>query len=164
MITTADELAMFDAVHRHGTAMPGGQPPGMVLVAAIVPHKHGAFRGGGDTRVRYLPGQHYWMDAEAAINAERRGIVYRVGSEYVDWWNAKDRVLSPWPELEQPYATAPQPGSLKIMSGCGYDPGSQAYRFHSAINQCSKHVSGFVRWADSNPRGRGDVATSARRR
>jgi hypothetical protein len=150
-ISTVDELTMRDAVHRQGVTVPGGQPPGTVLVAAIVPHKHGPPNKGPDHRVRYLPGQHYWMDEQAAIAAERRGVVYRIGSKLVDWYSAKGRVLSPWGEdKENPAYTEEPPGALKIIQGCGYDPGSAAYRFHSALAH-TKHASAFVRWGDSNP-------------
>jgi len=151
MLTDVQELAMHDAVARQGTAMPGGQPPGMVLVAAIVSHKDGPPPKGPDTRTRYLPGQQYWMEEGRALRNEKAGLIYRVGSCSLDWWQSTGRVLSPWPEQEEPLVTAPQPGSLRIMSGCGYDPGSQAYRFHSALNRCTKHASAFVRWGDSNP-------------
>lgn len=152
-VTTDHELAMADAVSHQGSTMPGGQPPGMVLVAAIVVHKDGAPpRRGPDARIKYVPGQQYWMAEERAIANEKRGLVYRVGSCSHDWFTSSGRILSPWKEdVEQPFAVAAQPGSLKIMQGCGYDPGSQAYRFHSAVNQFTKHASAFARWGDSNP-------------
>jgi hypothetical protein len=152
MLTAEHELAMADAVVRQGSTMPGGQPPGMVLVAAILTHKDGPPpRRGPDKRVKYVPGQQYWMTEPRAVVNEQRGLVYRVGSCSHDWWGAPGRVLSPWREdTEQPFATAPSPGALKIMQGCGYDPGSQAYRFHSALSY-TKHVSAFARWGDSNP-------------
>lgn len=153
MLSPEHELAMADAVARQGTTMPGGQPPGMVLVAAIVVHKDGTPpRRGPDERIKYVPGQQYWMAEDRAIANEKRGIVFRVGQCGHDWFGAKGRILSPWDDdREQCYAAAPSAGSLKIMQGCGYDPGSQAYRFHSAVNQYSKHASAFARWGDSNP-------------
>lgn len=143
---------MRDAIHRQGSTVPGGQPPGTVLVAAIVPHKHGAApTRGGDVRIRYLPGQQYWMEEEAALRAEVRGIVYRVNSRAVNWYGAPGRVLSPWiDDVEEVAYREPTEGALRIVQGCGYDPGSAAYRFHSAL-ATTKHASAFIRFADSNP-------------
>lgn len=143
MITAREELAMGDATHRQGVAMPGAEASGMVLVAAVSVHKADG--------VRYLPGQQYYLPRERALAAHARQIAYIVGGTVVDWWGAKGRVLSPWPDKEVVQAAGPTPGALKIVQGCGYDPGSAAYRFHAAVNQETPHASAFVRWGHSNP-------------
>ena len=118
--------------------------PGKVWVATVAVHKCDG--------VRFLPGQQYQLEHSRAVAAHARGVVYMLGTEKVDWWQMPNRILTPWPgDKEQPLYTEPTSGALKIVSGCGYDPGSQGYRFHSAINQHSKHASVFVRWQDSNP-------------
>lgn len=69
-----------------------------------------------------------------------------------NWWLAPKRVLGEEPNLPtSPRATAPTAKSLKIVSGCAYDPGSAAYRFHSAVNEATEHAMAFVRYGDTNP-------------
>jgi hypothetical protein len=68
------------------------------------------------------------------------------------WWDAPNRVLEVLPNCKAlPKRIVPLPHSLKIISGCDYDPGQAAYRQHSAINEHSDHVSAFVRFLDTNP-------------
>jgi hypothetical protein len=47
-------------------------------------------------------------------------------------------------------ASAPSSGALKIVQGTGYDPGNAAYRFHTALNECTPHASAFVRYLTRN--------------
>lgn len=145
--TLPDEVAAGDAVERQGMTDPGTQPPGSVLVVAIAPHKADG--------VRYLPGQQYYLEKTRAEAGAARGLLHLWAAEDTappDWWTMQGRVLSPWPgDREEVFSRSASPGALKIVSGCGYDPGSQGYRFHSALNQHTKHAAVFVRWGDSNP-------------
>jgi len=50
-----------------------------------------------------------------------------------------------------PFASQPTEGALRIVQGCGYDPGNAAYRFHTAVNETTKHASAFVRFGHTNP-------------
>jgi hypothetical protein len=68
-----------------------------------------------------------------------------------DFWGAEGRVLAAEPCDAKPYAREATTGSLKIVQGCGYDPGNAAYRHHSAINEHTKHGSAFVRFGHTNP-------------
>lgn len=68
------------------------------------------------------------------------------------WWEAPGRVLEVLPGYNLlPKRMSPLPHSLKIISGCDYDPGQAAFRFHSALSEHSDHVSAFVRFMDTNP-------------
>ena len=134
------------ALGRNGLQAQAGVPegtPGAVQVVALCRHKI-------DGRLVYA-GQSYWLPRERAEAPGNREIIHVMGSAELDWWKARGRVLSPFegdPEIT--FARAPSPGSLRIVQGCGYDPGSAAYRFHSAVNAASKHASVFVRFADTN--------------
>lgn len=68
-----------------------------------------------------------------------------------DWWGADGRILAAEPCDARPYAQTPTDGALRILQGCGYDPGNAAYRHHSAVNEHTKHASAFVRFGHTNP-------------
>jgi hypothetical protein len=135
------------ALGRMGLVAAVGVPPetpGAVSVVALCDHKV-------DGVVAYK-GQHYWQERARAQAGAARNIVHLIASVRVDWWKASGRVLSPFAgDTEAVYSRSPAPGSLKIVQGCGYDPGSSAYRYHSAVNQCTQHSSAFVRYEDLNP-------------
>jgi hypothetical protein len=136
------ELALIGAAPAGAVAEPG---EGEVLVVAIAPHKVGPPPNNGqpDRRVKYWPGQQYVTSREGAVWAQQRGIVHILSGAAFDWYGHPGRVPSPFGE-GRAFATTPQPGSLRIAQGVGYDPGAAAYRFHAAINACSKHASGFA--------------------
>lgn len=117
---------------------------GRVWVVSIVRHKHdGALM---------LPGTPYRMEKHRVAPNVKGGLIHAVGTNSPDWWGAAGRDLSPLPQLTQPsFTTEEQPDALRIVAGCGYDPGSQGMRLHSAINRHTKHASLFVRWEDTNP-------------
>ncbi len=142
-LTEMIEVALGD----FGQLAPVGVPahtPGAVQVVALCRHKV-------DGVVAHA-GQTYWQERARAEAGMSRDIVHVMGTASIDWWGAKGRTLSPFEDdIEQVYSSASQHGSLRIAQGCGYDPGSAAYRFHSAINQCTKHASAFTRFADTNP-------------
>jgi hypothetical protein len=136
------EIALGDM----GVEADAGLPPnteGAVQVVALARHKV-------DGKVVHA-GQHYWLEESRALAGAERAIVHVFGTQVVDWWDAPGRVLSPFDDRETVHTRAPSPGALRILQGCGYDPGSSAYRFHSAVNQESKHASAFVRFGDENP-------------
>jgi hypothetical protein len=100
------------------------------------------------------PGMMYWMEAHRVRNNEAAGLVHASPRRLCSWWQEPDRVLGVPEELlgdEQPMYSEQTAGALKIISGCGYDPGSAAFRLHSAINEETKHAMAFVRWGDNNP-------------
>lgn len=68
-----------------------------------------------------------------------------------DWWGADGRILAAEPCDATPHSMTQTPGALRIVQGCGYDPGNAAYRFHTAVNETTKHASAFVRFAHNNP-------------
>jgi hypothetical protein len=68
-----------------------------------------------------------------------------------DWWGAPGRILAAEPCDAHTHSDAPSEGALRIVQGCGYDPGNAAYRFHTAVNECTKHASAFARWGHTNP-------------
>jgi hypothetical protein len=68
-----------------------------------------------------------------------------------DFWNAPGRILAAEPCEARPHSLTQTDGSLRIAQGCGYDPGNAAYRFHTAVNECTKHASSFTRFGHSNP-------------
>lgn len=118
--------------------------PGRTLVIAAVRHKY-------DDKL-YHPGQVYWMDEARVERNVEAGIIVTAGKTPVDFWQSEGRILGV-EDLKGvvPYTTAPQDGSLQILSGVGYDPGSAAFRLHTAVNEHTKHSMMFVRWGDTNP-------------
>lgn len=99
-----------------------------------------------------LPGDRFHMVADRIPDAVARGIVFDPQAGELDWWRAQGRILADEPALDaKPFATEPSAGALRILQGTGYDPGQAAYRFHSALNEHTKHASAFVRWGRSNP-------------
>jgi hypothetical protein len=68
-----------------------------------------------------------------------------------DWWGAPGRILAAEPCEARPHSETQTDGALRIVQGCGYDPGNAAYRFHTAVNETTKHASAFARWGHSNP-------------
>jgi hypothetical protein len=100
---------------------------------------------------RMLPGMHYWMLNDRVERNQNAGLVHPINHIKFDWWTAEGRVLGVEGGLLQPRSTKPSDGSIKIVQGCGYDPGSAVFRFHSAVNEHTKHSSVFIRWEDTNP-------------
>src|SRR5690349_11863650 len=68
-----------------------------------------------------------------------------------DWWNADGRILAAEPCEARPHSMTPTDGALRIVQGCAYDPGNAAYRMHTAVNECTKHASAFIRFGHTNP-------------
>jgi hypothetical protein len=68
-----------------------------------------------------------------------------------DWWGAEGRILAAEPCEAHTHSDAPSEGAIRIVQGCAYDPGSAAYRFHTAVNETTKHASAFVRFGHTNP-------------
>lgn len=150
MLTATPEVGMRDEVpgSKPGTAVVAEDE---VLVVSLVPHKVGPPTTRPDTRVKYWPGQQYVCNKEDAAHAQARGIVHVLSGKTFDWWGAPGRVLSPLIAGGVPRFTHETPGALRIAQGVGYDPGSAAYRFHTALNAKTKHASAFIRWGDTNP-------------
>jgi glycosyl transferase family 1 len=74
----------------------------------------------------------------------------------VNWWGRAGRIfraesLLGDPAAPRPFTDRETPGALRILQGTAYDPGSAAYRFHSAVNETTPHASLFCRWGYANP-------------
>jgi hypothetical protein len=98
-----------------------------------------------------LPGSRYRMHAFRVPWNVEANLVWDIAAGSADWWGAARRCFTAEPGCAEPLATGPTPGALRIVQGCGYDPGSAVYRFHTAVNETTKHASALVRWGDSNP-------------
>lgn len=96
--------------------------------------------------ITYLAGQRLTGAEADLVQALRQGDAWRVRPSGVDWWTAPGRVLAVEPCSAQPFATAPTEGALRIAMGSGYDPGNAVYRFHSAVNEHTRHASAFLAW------------------
>ena len=137
----AETDGLRDETMANGT---GVGAPGSVSVVSIVRHKYDG--------VLCLPGKVYPMAAHRVAANENARLVHALGRYSPDWWGAPGRVLTPFEsEPAPPLVDHPHAGSLRIAMGVMYDPGSQVMRFHSAINQYTKHASLMVRWGDTNP-------------
>jgi hypothetical protein len=68
-----------------------------------------------------------------------------------DWWKAEGRILAAEPCEARPHLSEQTDGALRIVSACGYDPGSAAYRHHTMVNECTKHADAFIRFDNTNP-------------
>jgi len=144
---------------RSGAREAGGQSSGSVVVLAVERHKHDG--------VLYLPGQSYAMAAHRVAANAQAGLIMVPGAVRVRWWDAPGRVIAAETAADvAPRATRQGLGALRIVQGVGYDPGSAAFRHHSAVNETTHHASAFIRWGHSNPHcdlrqydGDGDLAT-----
>ena len=145
MIVAGEVEAEVALDERHpGTAtVLGDVPPGALLCTALCRVKVDG--------TLYFPGQQFYLSPERAEQGVALGRVHIADRFSLDWWRAPGRVLSPFDDEEHPFALEPTEGALRIVQGVGYDPGSAAYRFHSALNAASKHTSAFVRYYDTNP-------------
>lgn len=127
----------------------GDVPEGHTIVVAIGRFRYmDQARGVNDL---LLPGQQFYMDSSRVAANVAAKLVHVPDSTVLDWWRVKGRILAAEPCDAVPLVDAPRAGSLKIVSGTGYDPGSAAFRLHTAINETTKHTSAFVRWGDTNP-------------
>ena len=127
------------------------KPPGdYTLVMATARHRY--MEPARRINELVVPGMMYWMETRRVAGNVAAGLVHPCPKTTHNWWHDDKRVLAvETDEPIAPYTTEPQPGSLRIVSGCSYDPGSAAFRFHSAINEHTKHAMAFVRWNDTNP-------------
>lgn len=86
-------------------------------------------------------------DDKARFDAE----IARAVATPWDFWGAPGRILAAEPCEARPHSLTPTDGALRIVQGCGYDPGNAAYRHHAAVNEHTKHASAFVRFGHTNP-------------
>ena len=147
-VTGRDEAAAGDAHERAGS-LAHDVLDGYVRVVALARHLHTDARTGKSTL--YLPWQMYDIEAERVARNVARGLILEPYQGSIDWWAAPGRILAAEPCTAQPLAMAPDDSALKIIAGVGYDPGSAAFRLHTAINETTKHASAFVRWGHTNP-------------
>jgi hypothetical protein len=147
-ITGRDETAAGDAHERAGS-LAHEVLDGYVRVVALTRHLHKDARTGAATL--RLPGQMYDIEAERVARNVERGLILEPYQGSIDWWNAPGRILAAEPCDAEPLTREQRPGALKIIAGTGYDPGSAAFRLHTAINETTHHASAFVRWGHTNP-------------
>jgi hypothetical protein len=71
-----------------------------------------------------------------------------------NFW-ADDRLLRVEPGPMKAMADGPSAVALKIVAGCGFDPGGAAYRLHNALTEHTQHGTAFVRYLtrNNNPYG-----------
>lgn len=93
-------------------------------------------------RVRYEPGQSLTLGGVLLRDLLEKEEVWIPTS--ADWWNPAGRVLMAEPGAHAPVAIAPTAGALRIAMGCAYDPGNAVYRYHSAINEHTKHSCHYL--------------------
>lgn len=120
-----------------------------VYVVAISRHRYLDPERGFDMVA--FPGMVYPMHKDRVSSNVASGLVRVPDTTVLDWWTASGRVLAVEDCHASPLVTAPNPASLRIAAGCAYDPGSAAFRLHSAINEHTQHSSAFIRWEDTNP-------------
>lgn len=101
-------------------------------------------------RMRAIEAQ---RDAAAVLTAAQRAALEheQLLANPWDWWGAPGRILAAEPCEARPHSDTISDGALRIVQGCGYDPGNAAYRFHTAVNETTKHASAFVRFGHTNP-------------
>jgi hypothetical protein len=127
------------------------KPPGdYVLVMTTARHRYMEPTRGINELV--VPGMMYWMETHRVRGNVAAGLVHPAPKTTHDWWGMEGRVLGVEADtMPAPRCLSETAGALKIVSGCSYDPGSAAFRFHSAVNEHTKHAMAFVRWGDTNP-------------
>lgn len=116
------------------------------MVEALVINDHKV----GDTR--RIAGTRCEVDESLVPWLNEAHLAYTVAQIEDLWLNTEGRVLTP-PPLESHYPV-PDVGTNRlprVLQLTYYDPGSAAYRYHSALNASGVAVSAFARFGDSNP-------------
>ena len=99
----------------------------------------------------YRAGNNYMVPIKHAVDLFQQGRAVETKKLVWDFWGAPGRILAAEPCEARPHSTEPTDGALRIASGCVYDPGNAAYRYHTAFNECTKHASTFIRFRHTNP-------------
>src|SRR5690348_5464638 len=108
------------------------------------------FHPGPNTSTTFVPGasrrRRERFRAHQAEQERLRALAAATALESLrwDWWGSEGRILASEPGEAVVHSTAPTTGALRVVQGCGYDPGNAAYRFHTALNECTKHASAFI--------------------
>jgi len=132
---------------RRSASEAGGQSSGSALAITVIAVERHKYDG-----LLYFPGQSYQMAPHRIAANVAAGLVMAPGTTPVHWWDAPGRVIAAETGSDvAPRATRQGLGALRIVQGVGYDPGSAAFRHHSAVNEMTHHASAFVRWGHSNP-------------
>jgi hypothetical protein len=95
-------------------------------------------------------GDRFTVPAERVSPLETAGLIMSASAERALWHELPGRVLTP-EGVPAPVAVTPEAHAVRVLALCGYDPGSAAYRYHSAFNTSPALASLFVRWGDANP-------------
>lgn len=137
------DAAEAEVARDHAEPLPSLVPQ-HTMVLSLGRHKH-------DDVIRYA-GSLYWLPDDNVASCVERGLVSVVGTSPANYWHSDGRILGAEDvEGVRSFTEQPHSGSLRILAGCGYDPGSAAYRLHTALNETTKHASMFVRWGHDNP-------------
>jgi hypothetical protein len=99
----------------------------------------------------YIAGNTYNVRIGVALDLFQQHAAVETKKLEWDFWAQPGRILAAEPCDAQSYAMAKTLGALRIVAGCGYDPGNAAFRQHTLTNEFTKHASTFVRWGDTNP-------------
>lgn len=144
MVSSREASGVVDRAHHPVPAAPfDSAPASLTEVVALERHYY--------QEIKYFPGQTYAMATEAVARNVERGLIFVPNIEPTDWWGKPGRILQAEPGAAKVLRRKATPGALRILAGVAYDPGCAAYRFHSAINETTRHASAFVRWEDRNP-------------
>lgn len=91
-------------------------------------------------------------------NSVEMGITGQMDEDAPQWWTRPKRVLRaevlPGDPLDPASLVDHEPPNgvgITVLQGVSYDPGSAAYRFHSAVNETTPHASLFAVLGENNP-------------
>lgn len=101
---------------------------------------------------RYFPGDEYEAPEGSLPWLESAKVAVKKKTAEELWSQLEGRVLTP-DEIPTTYKakTRGDAKKLKVLQLTYYDPGSAAYRYHSALNASGVAISAFVRFGHSNP-------------
>jgi hypothetical protein len=132
------------------TAILTGSGPVEVIATGLVVRDHQG-RATKDNRLQwdgavFLAGQRLRMPERDARRESKRDRVQIVADiPEANFW-APDRLLRVEPGEMKAMADGPSSGALRIVAGCGFDPGGAAYRFHNALTEHTPHGTAFIRF------------------
>lgn len=121
---------------------PSVESPSTVSVRAITEFVHGT--------TRRAVGERFDIPADRVGPLEAAGLVMSAAFERDLWADSPGRVLQPQ-GIPAPTPAVADVAAWRVLQLCGYDPGSAAYRYHSAFNTSPAIASLFARWGDANP-------------
>lgn len=109
------------------------------------------FHPGPNQSARFVPGSSRRRKERFLEHKRQQAVAVEAPPLHWDFWGAEGRILAAEPCEARPHLEQQTDGALRIVSGCGYDPGNAAYRWHCAVNETTKHASAFIRFGHTNP-------------